>query len=63
MAISRYSTTDDQVLTDLDYKKVYSDKFDKNKREFLLKKETLNTNPKTNWTSLNVIGVLANGRL
>lgn len=42
MAISRYSTTDEQALRDLDYKGVYSDKFDKRRREFLLKKETLN---------------------
>lgn len=42
MTISRYSTTDEQALDDLDYKRVYSDKYDKNKREFLLKKETIN---------------------
>ena len=42
MTISRYYTTDEQALDDLDYKRVYSDKYDKNKREFLLKKETIN---------------------
>ena len=35
MAISRYSTTPEQILDDSDYKRVYSDKFNQNKRHFL----------------------------
>tara|TARA_R110000851_G_scaffold210080_2_gene362477 strand:- start:529 stop:882 length:354 start_codon:yes stop_codon:yes gene_type:complete len=42
MAISRYSTTPEQILDDSDYKRVYSDKFNQNKRHFLSKVATLN---------------------
>jgi nucleoid-associated protein YgaU len=42
MTVSRYSTTSEQVLVDSDYKKVYSEKFNKNKRLFLSKLATLN---------------------
>jgi hypothetical protein len=42
MAISRYNNTEEQQLDDLDYKKVYSDKFNNNRKKFLLKKATLN---------------------
>ena len=41
MATSRYSTTSNQTLDDSDYKRVYSDKFDQNKRFFLSKIATL----------------------
>ena len=42
MTISRYSTTPEQMLEDTDYKRVYLDKFDKHKKQFLLKQATLN---------------------
>ena len=41
MAISRYSKTETQDLTDTDYKRVYADKFDNNRRKFIAKKATL----------------------
>mgnify|MGYP001198828045 FL=1 len=44
MAISRYSGVEEQQLKDLDYKKVYKDKFNKNKKAFLAKKATADLN-------------------
>ena len=34
---SRYNRTDNQELSDLDYKKVYKDKFNNNRRQFIKK--------------------------
>ena len=42
MAISRYSNTDTQQLEDTDYKRVYSDKYDNNRKKYISKKATLN---------------------
>lgn len=42
MAISRYSNIDTQQLEDTDYKRVYSDKYDNNRKKYISKKATLN---------------------
>lgn len=39
---SRYNKTDNQNLRDLDYKAVYRDKFDNNRKEFISKIATIN---------------------
>jgi|TARA_R110002020_G_scaffold192518_1_gene392689 hypothetical protein len=41
---SRYNRTDNQELSDLDYKKVYKDKFNNNRRQFIKKIATININ-------------------
>ena len=39
---SRYNTTEEQELRDIDYKRVYFEKFDKGRKQFIKKIATLN---------------------
>lgn len=39
---SRYNRTDNQELSDLGYRKVYKEKFNNNRRQYINKLETLN---------------------
>jgi len=39
---SRYNRTEIQNLSDLDYKKVYKEKFDSNRKQYLRKLQTIN---------------------
>ena len=39
---SRYDNTENQILSDLDYKRVYSDKFNKGRKQFIPKIASIN---------------------
>jgi|TARA_R100000908_G_C3690653_1_gene105209 hypothetical protein len=39
---SRYDNTEDQLLSDIDYRRVYTDKFDKGRKKFIPKIASIN---------------------